>query len=214
MPTGRGAADGAAVFSVLSGVAKAKLLHREGLSYLSASSRLRAAEASEELVEWTHRNPIFFLLLHATELALKAISAARGVAPKKTHDIVVLAKGCAKSSDRARVRSVYVKIRELRARRLKDKWSEKESEFATAALRVELESSLRKPVAMMGTFRTLGALGQSQMQKIEFGQEINDWWHAARYPRFGTTSYPDFSEAELICNTLLDLAKLQIAKAR
>ena len=94
------------------------------------------------------------------------------------------------------------------------KWAAKESEFAAAALRIELESSRDKPVAMLNTFRILGALGQSEMRKHEFGEEVNDWWHAVRYPRFGTTSYPDFFEAELICDKLLNLAEIEIARAK
>ena len=193
---------------------QANLFCREGQSYLGAAVALHAAEACDDPLHWKHRNPIFFLLLHATELALKSVTLSRGIPAPRTHDIVSLAKGCARTEDRTQFRSLYQEVRELRKSKLAQKWGGSGDASEAAVLQIEMETLRKKRVAVVHTFKILGALGQSQMQKLEFGEEVEGWWHAARYPRFGTTTYPDFSESALICKTCLELATSEIGNSQ
>lgn len=158
-------------------------------------------------------NPLFFLLLHATELALKAIDLARNLQLKRTHDLVDLARAVFSATDRSFARKAYKDLRELHERRIRDRWRGQHGIFSQEALNIELQKMSQKPVGLASSFRTLGALGQSGLTKLEFGHEVKDWWHGARYPRFGSMRYPDFDSCVLICKNFLKLARLEMNNA-
>ena len=56
-------------------------------------------------------------------------------------------------------KETYRKVRTLRIRRIKEKWSLHQSGFADAAMSVEIEEEKTKPILLAGNFRKLGALG-------------------------------------------------------
>ncbi|WP_299679169.1 HEPN domain-containing protein [uncultured Roseobacter sp.] len=190
---------------------------REAKAYLK-SARSVHANAREEAVDfanWTTRNPMFFLLLHATELAAKACLFARGEKPGRSHDIVELIRLVGQDGKRGCVREAYRDVPTLRRQTLEHKWAENDSEFAKAALKIEIEAIDKQTVGLAKTLKVFGALGQSKMTKLEFGKEVENWWHALRYPRLGgTTSYPDFDECAVICQALVKRAEAEIEKDR
>ena len=187
------------------------MFHREAKAYLNSSIKLRNSEPSKEVRDWEARNPVYFLLLHATELGIKSIVQSRGNEPPRSHDIVSLVRKFASRSDRKHARRTYRELRSLREQQLRDKWSGGNDGFALAGLQIELEEAREEPVYMVATLKLLGALGQSEMRKLEFGSEVEPWWHAARYPRHGVTSYPDFDRAVLICKSFIELAGLELS---
>ncbi|GIT88199.1 hypothetical protein ROBYS_32150 [Roseobacter sp. OBYS 0001] len=140
---------------------------------------------------------------------------ARAESPGRTHDIVELIRRVGQDRKRACVREAYRNVRTLRRQTLEHKWAENNSEFAKTALQMEIEDIDKQPVGLTTTLKLFGALGQSKMTKLEFGEKVENWWHALRYPRLGgTTSYPDFEECAVICQALVKRAESEIEKDR
>ncbi len=191
----------------------AQLYLLQAEAYLRAATVVHNAELTKtsDPRDWEMKNPMFFLLLHATELALKAVAFARNEKAGLSHDIVKLANMVKRASDRKHVREIYKNLRKLDEQRIRDKWVGRDGVFSQAACEMELDKLRQKPVRMVSTFKFLGALGQSKMEKREFGDIVEKWWHAARYPRYGITSYPGFDACVVICEGIIEIAKQELS---
>ena len=189
---------------------------REAKSYLRSSRLLRQLETAQPntVKRWDNQNPIFFLLLHAAELALKAIGLARGHTNTNEHDIVRLLRQYSAPVDRSYFRQVYRTVRMSRCESVFEKWRHMESDTATAACQLELDKARSIPLHMVDNFKVLGALGKSEMTKLEFGKPQAQYWHSARYPRAGTTSYPDFEVCVIMVGGLIALADAKLKELK
>ncbi len=184
---------------------------------MRSAKLLRDAEQTTEPWQgWANPNTIFFLLLHSCELGLKAIGFARGTlgSHKRSHDLNALLKSVTNKADFERCRAVVNTARAQKMKRIKDRFSDGSSEHALAAIAIETERLHIDRKTIHEAFLTLGALGQSKLHRLEFGEEVNDWCHAARYPRHGTIQYPDFDICVCICQEILDVARQTVEAHR
>ena len=198
--------------SALSG--EAGLLAQTAREYYRSSCLLRAAEDAKGLnpIHWENRNAIYFLMLHSAELAWKALAHVRGQTPKRTHDIVKLLRSHSQPSDREFFRRAYKDIRSLEKQRLSQRLPPDGQGLSAAAHSMEWSENLLKPPGVIKCYVFLGALGQSEMEKVEFDTKLanKEWAHSARYPRYGTTTFPDYEKTAIICDRLIGLAEREV----
>lgn len=153
--------------------------------------------------------PIYYLALHSTELAVKSLLESQSIKFGNEHDLCLLVAKLDPIEQRRCLRKGISVLRDRRRLKVERKWDEMGGEFSQAACRIETESRTRLPVRFFDIFLRLNALGKdSKLKKIEFGEEVTNWWYALRYPtQANAISFPDFEDCLAVNDAALSLAE-------